>query len=72
MKYHTLRWFQNRRGKTIYRRPIKTTKGKVCCDMCEGTEVRICPRKRNFPDHAQYLYDSQNELKIEYFDKPVK
>lgn len=72
MKYHNLIWFQNRRGKVIYRLPIKTTKGHRCCTMCEGTEVKIYPPKKNFPDHAQYLLDSQNELGIEYFDRPVR
>ena len=66
---HTLRWFKNRIGKTIYRKPIKTTKGKVCCDMCEQTKVRVSPPKRGIPDHAQYIFDCSRELNIFYYDK---
>ena len=72
MVFHTLRWFENRRGKTIYRQPIKTTKGKRCCDQCEQTEIMVAPPKKGLPDHAQYIYECQGELRIEYFDKPVK
>ena len=68
MKYHTLKWFQNRRGKTIHRNPVKTTMGKKCCDMCEKTDVFVIKPQRGMPDHAQHLFDCQNELKIEYFD----
>ena len=70
MKYHTLKWFQNRRGKFIYRKPIKTTKGKRCCDMCEDTKVKVGGIRPI--DHAQYLFDCQNSYKIAYFDRPVK
>ena len=65
---HTLKWFQNRIGKVIHRKPIKTTKGKRCCDVCEKTEVFVYPPKKNYPDHAQYLFDCSRELGIEYFD----
>jgi len=68
-KHHTLKWFQNRRGKTIYRDPIKTEKGERCCDMCEGTSVFVHPPKKGLPDQAQSLYDYQNELGIIYRDK---
>ena len=60
---HTLKWFQNRRGKFIYRKPIRTVKGKRCCDMCEKTKVKV-----GLP---QNLFDYQNELGIRYFDKPL-
>ena len=68
---HTLKWFQNRRGKFIYRKPIKTTKGKRCCDRCEDTKVKVFSPQKGMPDHAQYLLDCQNELNINYFDKPL-
>ena len=68
---HTLKWFQNRRGKTIYRKPIKTIKGKKCCDMCSKKQVEIFRPQKGVPDHAQYLFECQNELEIQYFDKPV-
>ena len=67
MKYHTLQWFQNRRGKFIYRAPIKTIEGKRCCDMCEDTKVKIGSK-----DYAYYVFISQNELGIEYFSSPIK
>ena len=68
---HTLKWFRNRRGKTIYRRPIKTEKGGKCCDRCEQIEVKVSPPKKDMPDHAQYLFDCERELGIKYFDRPV-
>ena len=68
---HTLKWFQNRRGEVIYRKPIKTTKGKRCCDMCEKTGVKVYPPQKGKLDHAQYLFDFSRELGIEYFDKPL-
>ena len=69
MKYHALKWFQNRRGKKIYRKPIriKTRSGwRKCCDMCEKTEILV--DGKGFKDYAEYLFTCQNELKIEYFD----
>lgn len=60
---HTLRWFKNRVGKRIYR--YTDTK---CCEECdrvyrEGIVV-------DNANHAQYLYDAQNDLELEYGDKP--
>ena len=68
---HTLKWFQNRRGKYIYRLPIKTTKGERCCDRCENGKVFVSPPKKGIPDHARYLFDCSQELGIEYFDTVV-
>ena len=70
--WHTLKWFQNHRGKIIYRNPIKTARGLRCCDMCEKTEVEVFKPKKGMPDHAQYLLDCSRELNIEYFNKPVE
>ena len=79
MQYHTLQWFRNRIGKTIYRQPImkqggKKTKPVPCCDMCANPVVpvddgTIITGNKFF--HADYLYDCQNELRIEYQDKPI-
>ncbi len=73
MKYHTLKWFENHRGKKIYRKPIKIktrTGWRKCCDMCEKTEILVGGRKPI--DHAAYLFTCQNELKVEYFNTPQK
>ena len=71
---HTLKWFLNRRGKFIYRKPIKTQSGKRCCDMCENGKVKVLRDKKIGKitvSTAQYIFDCQNELGIRYFDKPV-
>lgn len=70
MKFHTKRWFRNRIGKTIYRKPINPN----CCDMCRGTEVELVKVGDADPFfYADYVYDCQfpggeTEKGIEYFD----
>ena len=71
MKYHTLKWFQNRRGKTIYRKPRRRVDGEMCCNLCEQTIIKVYPLQKRIPDHAQDLFDYQNQLKIAYYDKPI-
>ncbi len=66
MKYHTLQWFINRIGKRIYRNPLPCK-----CKECQRNYVDIVDMskhncRREF--HAQYVYDSQNCLQIEYFN----
>jgi len=66
-KQHPLKWFQARKGKFIYREPIriKTRTGYIkCCDMCERTKIKVAGI-----DHAEYLFDCQNELGVFYQDK---
>lgn len=65
--WHTLDWFRRRRGKIIYRKPIKKEDGSICCNMCEETSVTIYRDKQHF----RYLWDCQNDLEIRYFDSPV-
>lgn len=73
---HTLKWFTNRIGKTIYRGAVPC-KCKKCTDVektglkiWDGIENEKQVAKRDF--HARYLHDCQGMLGIGYFDKPVK
>jgi len=66
IKHHNLKWFTNRIGKRIYRRPLSCK-----CKECQRNYVDIADMtkhgtRREF--HAQYIYDSQNCLRIEYFN----
>ena len=72
-KQHTLKWFINRIGKRIHRKPILS----CGCKHCMKTSFIIWDGKgknhycrREF--HARYLFDCQNDLRIEYSDKPIK
>jgi hypothetical protein len=59
---NSLDWFTERIGKKIFR--VKN----VCpCDTCQ----MILKNGLTISDknHAQYLFDVQNELGIEYFEK---
>ena len=59
---HTLKYFTNRIGKIVYRNEVSCK-----CPTCgRGTEygIKIADRQ-----HAQYLFDVQNELGIKYRDK---
>jgi len=59
---HPLNWFTERIGKRIYR-------GDVTCDCntCKtGTEEGLIIRDNT---HAEYLYDVQLEMDIEYRDE---
>jgi len=60
---HQLRWFKNRIGKFIYRAKISNCN----CASCQKTKIYITPEH----NHAQYLFDCQNSLGIEYQDKPI-
>jgi hypothetical protein len=59
---HTLKWFKNRIGKIIYRKITWCQ-----CDMCNEPSVKVYNL-----EHAEYLFDCQNELDIDYQDKPIK
>lgn len=61
-KYHSLQWFLDRIGKRIYRYPLSCH-----CKFCKRNYVNIGDCR-----HARYLYDCQNEMEVEYFDKPPK
>lgn len=69
---HTKQWFRNRIGKRIYRKPLKCK-----CDSCQKDYVDIWDGVKNGKQElgrnfaADYIYMIQNELGIEYFDKPV-
>jgi len=56
---HTKKWFLNRIGKTIYRKPLSCS-----CKGCQKTDVQITNKQ-----HAIYIYDCHNEMGIKYYDK---
>ena len=59
---HSLKWFQNRIGKRIYR-----GKGEVCsCEECKKVEEEGLVVYDN--QHARYLERVQHELDIDYSD----
>jgi hypothetical protein len=65
---HNLQWFLDRVGKRIYRKKLKCP-----CKECQKTYLDIASDINGLGrTHANYLYDCQNELGIEYFDEPVK
>ncbi len=55
---HTLKWFINRIGKTVYRDDSKC--GCFCCDNIVKNGVKI----RN-EQHAEYLHDVQHDFAAE-------
>jgi hypothetical protein len=59
---NSLEWFTDRIGKKIFR--VKN----ICpCTICQMVIVHgLIISDKN---HAQYLFDIQNELGIEYFEK---
>ena len=68
--YHrTLKWFINRIGKRIYRKPLKCS-----CKDCQKTYVDIWngATEVSYDFHANYLFMCHNSLGIKYYDKPVK
>jgi len=73
MTYHTKKWFRNRVGKKIYRRPLTQSKNDCQCAMCQSDNVIIHNGNEhgNKYFHADYLFLCQNEMGIEYFDKPI-
>ena len=65
MTHHCLKWFLNRIGKRVYR-----LIDYPCCRVCDEVYKNglvIYDRA-----HAQYLYDAQGELQVEYADKKLK
>lgn len=59
---NSLEWFKDRIGKTIYR-----DRTSCPCEICEHVYkngVMVIDDA-----HAQYLYDCQNELQINYRDE---
>ena len=59
---HTLKWFENRIGKTIYRKKLKCK-----CESCQKNIIFIIDK-----DHAEYIYNCQIEMDIHYKDKKIK
>lgn len=62
---HSKIWFKNRIGKRIYREPTKC-KCKDCDDVVKNGIVIIDE------NHAEYLYEIHNDLRFEYYYKPIK
>ncbi len=60
---HTLKWFMDRRGKRIYRKPLSCP-----CKYCQKNYVDIAEGKLG-ATHAFYLKACQDEMRIRYFDK---
>lgn len=56
---HDLQWFIDRIGKKVYRDTLTCE-----CDTCKSDSVFIMDRF-----HANYLYDIQNEMGINYYEK---
>jgi len=63
MKGHSKQWFIDRIGKTIYRKPIDS----CSCEHCQKTNFIILDEQ-----HAMYVKLNQDELGIDYFDKPLE
>lgn len=66
MRKHSLQWFTSRINKTIgTKRPCKKTMCK--CRSCQGAiKDGVIIRDK---EHAEYLFNVQNEMGISYFDK---
>ena len=62
---HPLKWFTNRIGKRIYRKPTTCT-----CQKCKDVANDGLLVGNEF--HAQYIHICQYDLGIDYFDKPFK
>lgn len=54
MKLKTLKWFERRQGKTVFR--DKTSCGCIHCDRVVNFGIAIRDK-----DHAKYLFNVQNE-----------
>ncbi len=59
---HTLKWFKNRIGKTIYR----DSGSCKCCTCRSVVNSGLIVRDE---EHAEYLEMVQHELEIDYRDK---
>ena len=64
---HTLKWFRDREGSYIYRERSSTCN----CDMCQSPKIFVHPADKERGDHAAYLKLCQDELGINYYDKPI-
>ena len=62
----TLRWYTNRIGNTLYRKPLRAYGHQCECSMCTATEVHVHDEQ-----HARYLKTCSEEEGIEYSDTPV-
>jgi hypothetical protein len=62
-KVHELTWFQERVGKKVFRN--ETSCKCINCTLNYKNGVVI-----NDDIHANYLFDMQNELRLNYFDEP--
>jgi hypothetical protein len=62
-KVHELTWFQERVGKKVFRN--ETSCKCINCTFNYKNGVVI-----NDDIHANYLFDMQNELRLNYFDEP--
>ena len=60
--YHTLKWFQNRIGKRVFRGPTGCK-----CTTCK--EIEENGKFIHGQDDAQYLFEVQYDLDINYRDK---
>lgn len=58
----SLQWFKDRIGKKVFR-TISFCKCEICKNVFEKGVVILDN------DHAQYLFDCQNEFDLYYFDK---
>lgn len=62
--FKSLKWFENRVGKKIYRKAVDCQ-----CSACkDGTENGILVHDK---DHAEYLYNVQLDLEIEYSARKI-
>ena len=61
-KIHTLKWFQNRIGKRVFR-----NKSHCQCATCKDVYFRGLIIHDDF--HAKYLFDMQGDLGLFYRDK---
>lgn len=59
---NNLGWFIDRIGKKVYR-----DKDICSCEHCQLNKINGV--KIIDLDHAQYLFDMQNEMGVKYFDK---
>lgn len=67
---HTRRWFVNRIGKRIYRKPLSCS-----CSGCQKGYVDIWDGRKDGKQehhkefHADYIFLCHNEMGIKYYDK---
>jgi hypothetical protein len=64
-KFHNLLWFKERVGKKVFRN--ESSCKCIVCTFNFKNGLIISDEL-----HAQYLFDIQNELRLNYFDEPKK